>query len=241
MPYTPQGPRTPTPAEQWPRRFRILEEGPKTIEVFAQGCMWSDCTSAARPVGSGTTVVYEDISTLYSELIGSPRRQLDFIDGPGAPQPTPGPATDPRLLAHPTRFELQRLHDATGVSGTGCVASGAVFNDGHAVMRWLTATSSTALYDSIKDVQEIHGHHGATRVVLVDPWYVKEPIMAMSRKHYRQAAAVIKRAHQAADTLQERSLVGVLADDFASMFKQDNAAFSRQRFFDAVFGEDQAA
>jgi hypothetical protein len=62
-------------------------------------------------------------------------------------------------------FTLQRDEDVSGVSGTGAVAEGVVFTDGHVVMRWLTNTASTAFYDSIEDVAAIHGHGGATRVV----------------------------------------------------------------------------
>lgn len=65
-------------------------------------------------------------------------------------------------------FHLQRLEDESGVSGTGRVADGVVFEDGHAVIRWRTATSSTACYDSIEDVEAIHGHNGKTIVVWDD-------------------------------------------------------------------------
>lgn len=72
-------------------------------------------------------------------------------------------------MRHPRQFYLQRLEDETGISGTGRVADGVVFEDGHAVIRWRTATSSTACYDSIEDVETIHGHGGKTRIVWVDP------------------------------------------------------------------------
>lgn len=66
------------------------------------------------------------------------------------------------------RFQLHRDTDVSGVSGVGIVAEGARFGDGRAVMRWLTGVSSTAVYDSIEDLESIHGHNGATRVVWVD-------------------------------------------------------------------------
>lgn len=62
-------------------------------------------------------------------------------------------------------FELVRDEDETGVSGTGVVAEGVEFTDGTCAMRWLTQTASTAVYGSINDVVEIHGHQGKTRVV----------------------------------------------------------------------------
>ncbi|MFJ4739018.1 hypothetical protein [Streptomyces sp. NPDC088775] len=66
------------------------------------------------------------------------------------------------------RFHLDRAEDVTGVSGTGTVAGGVIFPDGTVAMRWNTGTSSTAIYDSIDDVTEIHGHNGATVVTLLD-------------------------------------------------------------------------
>lgn len=63
------------------------------------------------------------------------------------------------------RFYLNRVEDETGVSGTGIVAEGVQFTDGTAVLRWTTATSSTAVYASIGDVEAIHGHGGSTQIV----------------------------------------------------------------------------
>lgn len=67
------------------------------------------------------------------------------------------------------RFHLQRNEDETGVSGTGVVAEGVQFTDGRCTIRWRTARASTADYDSITDLEEIHGHQGRTVVVWVDP------------------------------------------------------------------------
>ncbi len=64
-------------------------------------------------------------------------------------------------------FDLVRLEDVTGVSGTGVVAWGCVFPDGRAVLRWATQRASSALYDSLEDVEEIHGHGGRTVVRFV--------------------------------------------------------------------------
>lgn len=66
------------------------------------------------------------------------------------------------------RFNLVRSEDFSGVSGTGNVAQGVVFDDGTAAMRWLTATASTAVYASIDDVVAIHGHEGRTTVEFLD-------------------------------------------------------------------------
>ena len=62
-------------------------------------------------------------------------------------------------------FELRRNVDESGVSGTGIVAQGVVFDTGKCVLTWLTEYRSTTVYDSIYDVMAIHGHGGATKVV----------------------------------------------------------------------------
>ena len=66
------------------------------------------------------------------------------------------------------RFNLRRLEDETGISGTGVVTEGVQFSNGTCVMRWLTDTTSTAFYNSIEDVVIIHGHQGKTVVEWVD-------------------------------------------------------------------------
>lgn len=65
-------------------------------------------------------------------------------------------------------FLLERTEDESGVSGTGEVAEGVQFSDGHCVMRWLTMISSTAIYDSVENLVSIHGHQGRTVVVFTD-------------------------------------------------------------------------
>jgi len=66
-------------------------------------------------------------------------------------------------------FYLKRIEDESGVSGTGIVAIGVVLPSGQCVLEWLTFTSSIAIYKNIEAVNEIHGHHGKTLVVLGDP------------------------------------------------------------------------
>lgn len=45
------------------------------------------------------------------------------------------------------------------------VAQGVEFDDRSVAIRWLTDTTSTAVYANIEDAQKIHGHGGATRFV----------------------------------------------------------------------------
>jgi hypothetical protein len=66
------------------------------------------------------------------------------------------------------RFELHRLEDETGVSGTGVVAQGVQFDTGKAAITWLTRYSSVAVYDDMETLEAIHGHNGKTKVVFID-------------------------------------------------------------------------
>lgn len=66
------------------------------------------------------------------------------------------------------RFLLDRFEDISGVSGTGFVAEGVVFSDGTAALRWLTDPSSTAIYATVDDLLDVHGHNGSTRLQWVD-------------------------------------------------------------------------
>lgn len=66
------------------------------------------------------------------------------------------------------RFELIRVVDHSGTSGTGRVCEGVQFTDGACVMRWLTNWRSTCVYDSIEDLIAIHGHDGDTYIEWVD-------------------------------------------------------------------------
>ena len=67
------------------------------------------------------------------------------------------------------RFHFLRLEDASGVSGCGIVAEGVIFSNGKVALEWLTDHSSTALYDSLSDVEYIHGHSGKTKIIFDDP------------------------------------------------------------------------
>jgi len=67
------------------------------------------------------------------------------------------------------RFHFERLEDASGVSGCGKVAEGVIFSDGRVALEWLSDHASTNLYNSIEDVEHIHGHSGRTKIVFEDP------------------------------------------------------------------------
>ena len=75
---------------------------------------------------------------------------------------------DARRVAKIRRFVLRRIEDVSGVSGVGIVAEGVVFSDGKVSLHWTVTLKSTAVYDSIEDLEAIHGHNGATRVEWID-------------------------------------------------------------------------
>lgn len=69
----------------------------------------------------------------------------------------------------PRRFKLIRTEDVTGVSGEGHIADGVQWPDKTCALRWRTSVASTAVYDSIDNIEHIHGHDGATQVEFTDP------------------------------------------------------------------------
>lgn len=69
----------------------------------------------------------------------------------------------------PRRFKLVRRSDPSGVSGTGLVAHGVQFDDGHVVVRWNSGSPSTSLWNCVTDLLAVHGHQGATVVHWIDP------------------------------------------------------------------------
>lgn len=82
------------------------------------------------------------------------------------PQDAPEPEPE---VPRPKRFYLVRDEDETGVSGTGKVAEGIIYSDGHVSLRWIVGQHrSTVAYDSITAVEAVHGHGGKTRVVVDD-------------------------------------------------------------------------
>jgi hypothetical protein len=66
------------------------------------------------------------------------------------------------------RFMFKRTEDVSGVSGTGYVAEGIEFGDGSVAIRWVGDHPSTAVWDSIEDAIQIHGHGGKTTVEWLD-------------------------------------------------------------------------
>ena len=68
------------------------------------------------------------------------------------------------------QFWLGRKEDVSGTSGTGVVAEGVVFSNGWCALHWLTKYTSVAYYQSIAELEAIHGHNGATIVLWSNPF-----------------------------------------------------------------------
>lgn len=69
------------------------------------------------------------------------------------------------------RFHLNRIKDASGVSGTGIVAVGVVLPSGKAIMEWTSTRTGIAgleIHENVENVEDIHGHEGATELVFDD-------------------------------------------------------------------------
>lgn len=66
------------------------------------------------------------------------------------------------------RFYLRRDVDVSGVSGTGYVAQGVVWPDGVAALHWTSETPSTTVFQSLEDLEAVHGHEGASAIEWID-------------------------------------------------------------------------
>lgn len=78
----------------------------------------------------------------------------------------------------PVPFSLDRTHDVSGKSGTGMVASGVIWPDGRAAMRWTGNTPPAGyahcvrqinLFDNVEEITGVHNHNGSTVLSRRDP------------------------------------------------------------------------
>ncbi|MFR9753921.1 hypothetical protein ACL02S_23180 [Nocardia sp. 004] len=65
----------------------------------------------------------------------------------------------------PKLFVLRRDIDVTGYSGTGDVADLVQWPDGTVSMRWRGDVRTFQNADQLADIDDIHGHDGASRLV----------------------------------------------------------------------------
>ena len=63
-------------------------------------------------------------------------------------------------------FYLKRTEDESGVSGTGRVAQGFIFDNGRVAVTWLSEHPTVTIYDNVGEVHAIHGHGGKTEVTM---------------------------------------------------------------------------
>ena len=66
------------------------------------------------------------------------------------------------------RFVLDRREDETGVSGTGCIAEGVLFDNGKCALAWLSRYRSVTVFDNIEELEAVHGHDGKTVIQWID-------------------------------------------------------------------------
>ena len=66
------------------------------------------------------------------------------------------------------RFFLLRREDVSGVSGTGYVAEGVAFHNGLVALTWYSRWPSVVLYQSLQDMEDVHGHGGRTTIQWID-------------------------------------------------------------------------
>lgn len=65
-------------------------------------------------------------------------------------------------------FKVHRTADFSGVSGLGDVAEGVEFDTGKVVICWMTKYHSIGIFDTLHELEAIHGHNGASKVVWDD-------------------------------------------------------------------------
>lgn len=65
-------------------------------------------------------------------------------------------------------FHFYRSVDESGVSGTGPVVEGVEFTNGWCALRWISDKSSVCFYQSLEQVEAVHGHGGKTEIIVHD-------------------------------------------------------------------------
>ena len=61
-------------------------------------------------------------------------------------------------------FKLIRQKDVSGVSGTGTVAEGVVFQNGKTILCWTRVPHSVTVFNSLDEMLMVHGHAGNTQL-----------------------------------------------------------------------------
>jgi len=66
------------------------------------------------------------------------------------------------------RFHFNRVEDASGISGTGRVAEGVLFDNGLVALTWNSVHKCVNVYTSLAEMMAVHGHEGKTVMVWID-------------------------------------------------------------------------
>ena len=69
------------------------------------------------------------------------------------------------------RFKINRPIDINGISGTGFVIDGVIFDDGTIIIQWKTKYQSIAIFKSFEDFKAVHidSHpENLTKIIFLD-------------------------------------------------------------------------
>jgi hypothetical protein len=83
------------------------------------------------------------------------------------------------------RFTLVREEDVSGVSGTGVVAEGVLLSNNKVVLSWCSPYHSVTVFDTIEDLEAIHGHEGRTWIEWLDAQSSESRPVALARSLLR--------------------------------------------------------
>ncbi len=91
-------------------------------------------------------------------------------------------------------FQLHRDVDVTGISGTGVVAEGVIFDDGTAALRWRGEWPTSVVFHDrgAEAIERVHGHGGSTRLVWTSASEVPLDLKAVSSRATDCAQAEIE-------------------------------------------------
>ncbi len=131
----------------------------------------------------------------------------------------------------PGLYDMVRVTDQTGVSGTGRVAQVAVFEDGSAVVRWMTGKDSTVCWAKVQDALDVHinCHPDTTKLI---------PVGALREQH-QSPREVDESARWAAIRDVDRRTTKAIYDWCASRAVRCKEHNSHGLYFDVWVGTKQ--
>ncbi len=138
------------------RTFSLVETSNKMDKIIAEGCILPDQQVAIVRTGEITSLCiypsYESFEKLQSKM----RRKVVYHEK--------------SVFGGSSTFKLVREEDITGISGTGIVAEGCYFyalkSHPVVVIQWNTEYATTCWFNSLEDLDRIHGHDGRTKIIM---------------------------------------------------------------------------